>query len=60
MELFELFSAILTVMAVYFAVKIAKKAMKIIFSLIAIAGIAMTLYGDQIRSFAFSVLKNYM
>lgn len=53
----QIFGMILTVIAIFIAIKIARKVVKIIFTLIALIGIAMSLYGDQIISYFLTLIS---
>lgn len=53
----QILGMIITVLAVFLILKIARKIMKIIFSIIALIGIAMSLYGDQIVAWLMTLLS---
>ena len=44
----QIIFAVLTVIAVFLAVRIARKILRIVFVIVALIGIATTLYGEQI------------
>lgn len=53
----QILGMIITVLAVFLILKIARKIMKVIFSIIALIGIAMSLYGDQIVAWLMTLLS---
>ena len=53
----QILGMIITVLAVFLILKIARKIMKVIFSIIALIGIAMSLYGDQIVAWLMTLIS---
>lgn len=56
----KILGMIITVFAIFFAIKIAKKILKIVFSLLSLFGIAMYLYGDQIIAWIQTLIATKM